>query len=64
MVPWLRFCASNAGDTGFIPGRGTKIPHAMWCAPNEVFKAPSMKGEGAACLSDISLPTGPCLGAI
>ena len=20
-----------AGDTGAIPGQGTKIPHAMWC---------------------------------
>ena len=28
MVQWLRLCASNAGDTGSIPGQGTKIPHA------------------------------------
>ena len=21
---------SNAGDTGLIPGRGAKIPHALW----------------------------------
>ena len=27
-VQWLRLCASNAGDMGLIPGRGTKIPHA------------------------------------
>ena len=27
MVQWLRLCASNAGDTGSIPGQGTKIPH-------------------------------------
>ena len=27
----LRFCTSNAGDTGSIPGRGTKVPHATWC---------------------------------
>ena len=27
-VQWLRLRASNAGDTGSIPGRGTKIPHA------------------------------------
>ena len=26
-VQWLRFCASNAGGMGSIPGRGTKIPH-------------------------------------
>ena len=27
---------SNAGDTGSIPGQGTKIPHAMW-ATNSAF---------------------------
>ena len=26
MVQWLRFCAPNAGGSGFIPGQGTK-PH-------------------------------------
>ena len=31
MVQWLRFHASNAGGTGQIPGRGTKIPHALCC---------------------------------
>ena len=25
-VHWLRYCASNAGDTDSIPGRETKIP--------------------------------------
>ena len=64
MVRWLRFCASNAGDTGSIPGQGTKIPQTMWYAPNEVFRAPSVKGEGAACLPDVSPPTGPGLGAL
>ena len=28
VVQWLRLCTPNAGDTGFIPGQGTKIPHA------------------------------------
>ena len=28
MVQWLGLQASNAGDAGSIPGRGTKIPHA------------------------------------
>ena len=28
MVQWLRFCVSNAGDEGLIPGWGAKIPHA------------------------------------
>ena len=25
---WLRICLCNAGDTGLIPGQGTKIPYA------------------------------------
>ena len=29
MVQWLRLCASTAGGTALIPGRGTKIPQAM-----------------------------------
>ena len=29
VVQWLRLCASDAGGTGSIPGRGTKIPHAV-----------------------------------
>ena len=28
---WLRFHAHSSGDTGSIPGQGTKIPHAIWC---------------------------------
>ena len=28
---WLRFHAHSSGDTGSIPGQGTKIPHATWC---------------------------------
>ena len=27
-IQWLRFCASTAGCTGFIPARGTKSLHA------------------------------------
>ena len=30
MVQWLRLCTSSAGDAGSNPGRGTKIPHAVW----------------------------------
>ena len=30
MVQWLRLRYSTAGGTGSIPGRGIKIPHAMW----------------------------------
>ena len=28
-VPMVKNLPSNAGDVGLIPGRGTKIPHAM-----------------------------------
>ena len=28
VVQWLRIQPANAGDTGLIPGQGTKIPHA------------------------------------
>ena len=27
---WLRLHASHVGGKGSIPGRRTKIPHAMW----------------------------------
>ena len=30
VVRCLRLRASNAGGEGSIPGRGTKIPHALW----------------------------------
>ena len=29
---------STAGDTGSIPGRGTKIPHVTWCADKKLNK--------------------------
>ena len=29
VVQWLRFCALNAEGLGWIPGWGTKIPHAL-----------------------------------
>ena len=32
MVQWLRLCASTAGDTGSIPGQGTKTLPAVWCS--------------------------------
>ena len=31
VVQWLGLCASTAGDIGFIPGGGTKIPSAAQC---------------------------------
>ena len=36
-VQWLRPCASNAGDTGSIPGPGTKSPHAAQQGQNKFF---------------------------
>ena len=32
VVQWLRLRTPNAGDTGSIPDRGTKIPHTSWCS--------------------------------
>ena len=35
MVQWLGLRASTAGGTGSIPGRGTKILHAVWHGPKK-----------------------------
>ena len=35
VLQWLGLCASIAGGTGSIPGRGTKIPQAVWCGPKQ-----------------------------
>ena len=32
--PVVKLCASNAWGTGLIPGRGTKISHAVPCGQN------------------------------
>ena len=32
-IQWLRIYAYTAWGTSSIPGRGTKIPHAMSCSP-------------------------------
>ena len=29
VVQWLRLCTSTAGGMGYIPGQGTKTPHAV-----------------------------------
>ena len=28
----LRYCTSNVGDPGSIPGQGTKVLYATWCS--------------------------------
>ena len=35
MVRWLRLHTSTAGGTGSIPGRATKIPHAVGSWPKK-----------------------------
>ena len=40
-VQWLGLHTSTEGDTGSIPGRGTKIPHATWCGQKTKKKFPS-----------------------
>ena len=40
MVQWLRLHASNAGDTGLIPGQGTKIPHTAPHAKKKKKRSP------------------------
>ena len=36
VVQGLRLCTSNVGGTGSVPGRGTKIPHAMWHSQKKI----------------------------
>ena len=36
----LRFCISNAGVAGLIPGWRTKIPHAVWQGKKNLPKHP------------------------
>ena len=44
-VQWLKFCASNAWDSGLIPGQRNKIPHA-WQGGQKKKKNPSpLPGE-------------------
>ena len=46
VVQWLRLRASTEGDTGSIPGRGTKILHATQCG---------QKFKKKNCFIDLSL---------
>lgn len=40
VVQWLRLYPSTAGVSS-VPGRGNKIPHAMWCGKKKK-KSPSL----------------------
>ena len=44
-VQWLRLHTPNAGGTGSIPGRGSKIPHAMRCGQKKKKAEASNKGH-------------------
>ena len=35
MVQWLTFCSSTTGNVDLIPGKGTKISHAV-CPKNKI----------------------------
>ena len=37
VVQWLRLSAYTAEAMSLIPGRGTNIPHAMWCSTPQNF---------------------------
>ena len=43
VVQGLRLCASTAGDTGSIPGQGTKILHYMQCGQKKKDKDDQLK---------------------
>ena len=45
-VQWFRLCTSNAGGTGSIPGRGTKIPYAARRGQKINLKIIKCEGEG------------------
>ena len=48
-VQWFGLCVSMAEGMGSIPGWGTKIPHAMWCAKkkNKLFLSKEAFGKTA-----------------
>ena len=53
MVQWLRLCAPNAGGTGWIPGWGTKIPHAAWRSQRKKKKKNKIKTSTLYMLKNI-----------
>ena len=56
MVQWLRILPTSAGDTGSIPGWGTKIPHATGqLSPCATITEPMHSG---ACVLQLEIPRG------
>ena len=47
VVQWLRLCTSNTEGIDWIPGGGTKIPHAACCGLNKQARKP---GKLSACV--------------
>lgn len=52
--PLVRLCSSHAGDTGSMPVRRTKIPHAAQCSQKLKNKKqarihPSKRGQSESC---------------
>ena len=56
MVQWLRLCASSSGNTGSIPGQGTKFPQASWHnqTKKKKLKQNKTKAEVAALIYNIA----------
>ena len=44
MGPVVTIHASNTGDMGLIPGRGTKIPHTTWPKNLKIKKKKEISG--------------------
>ena len=62
-VQWLGPCASTAGGTGSIPGRGTKIPKAVQCSQKKkwlyYFNKSSVSGfPGGAVVENLPASAG------
>ena len=56
MVQWLRILPTSTGDTGSIPGWGTKIPHATGqLSPCATITEPMQSG---ACVLQLEIPRG------
>ena len=59
--PVVKNLPSNAGDTGSIPGQGTKIPHATWQLSPRATTTELMRLKKRACMPQTTEPT--CSGA-